>query len=136
MAFADAQSGGLILNSTVPIEITLAGACVKGDLLGYSSGWKRSLGDVAGVIQAKCVAGMDGKSGEKIVAYFGKVLLGGRLTGMTIGNPLYADEGSANGKITDTAPSDQNDSTKIVGVAVSATVALIDCNMNADILHA
>ena len=136
MAFADAQSGGLILNSAVPIQITLAGACVKGDLLGYSGGWQKALAEVGGVIQAKCVAGMDGQVGEKIVAYFGKVLLGGRLSGMTPAVALYTDEGTAVGKYTDIAPSDQNDATKIIGIAVSATVAIIDCNMNADTLHA
>jgi hypothetical protein len=136
MAFADAQSGALILDSNVPIEITLGESCAKGDLLGYSSGWKKTLATAGSVIQARCVAGMAGKTGDKIVAYFGKVRLGGRLSGMTIGNPLYVDEGTAYGKYTDTIPSTTNDATKVVGYAVSATEAVIDCMANIDSLSA
>ncbi len=132
MAFADAQSGALILDSNVPVEITLGEGCAKGDLLGYSSGWKRTLAATGSVIQARCVAGMSGKTGDKIAAYFGKVRLGGRLSGMTIGNPLYADEGTAYGKYTETAPSTGGDANKIVGYSCAATEAIIDCTANAD----
>ena len=75
---------------------------------------------------------MDGKSGDKIVAYFGKVRLGGRISGMTVGNPLYVAEGTDNGKYTETAPTTSGDATKIVGYSISATEAVIDANANAD----
>jgi hypothetical protein len=132
MAFADAQSGATIMDSSVPIEITLAEGCARGDVLGYSSGWKRALATVSSVIQGRCVAGMGGKTGDKIVAYFGKVRLGGRLSGMTIGNPLYVAEGTDYGKYTETVPSTTGDATKVVGYSVSATEAVIDCTVNAD----
>src|SRR5512138_2496208 len=132
MAFADAKTGGLILDASLPAEITLAESCNKGDALGYSSGWKKALATAGSVIQGKCVAAMDGKNGDKIVAYFGKVRLGGRLSGMTVGNPLYVAEGSDNGKYTETAPSTSGDATKIVGFSISATEAVIDMNANAD----
>jgi len=132
MAFADAQSGGTILEASYAVEVTLAGACVKGDLLGYSSGWKRALATVGTAIQAKCVAAMDGQIGDKIVAYFGKVRLGGRLSGMTIGNPLYAAEGTSNGQYTETAPTTSGDCNKIIGYSCAATEAIIDCAVNAD----
>ena len=46
MAFADPGDGRKILDSgrgTQPGEVTLAEACKLGDVLGYSSGWKRAL---------------------------------------------------------------------------------------------
>jgi hypothetical protein len=132
MAFADGQSSGKILDSQLPVEITLAEGCVKGDVLGYSSGWKRALATVSSVIQARCVAGMDGKTNDKIVAYFGKVRLGGRLSGMTIGNPLYVAEGTSNGQYTETAPSTTGDANKVIGYSCSATEAIITPTVNVD----
>ncbi len=136
MALTDAQSGGKILDSSFPVEITLAGTAVKGDALGYDSGWKRALSTAGSVVQARCVAGMDGKTGDKIVAFFGKTRIGGRISAATVGAEVYVAEGTDNGKYTETAPSTQNDSTKIVGIAVSATEILVDPNANADSLHA
>lgn len=136
MAYADTQSGALILDSSMPKEITLAEGCAKGDLLGYSSGWKRALSTAGGVIQAKAVAAMPGKTGDKVVAYFGKVRMGGRITGMTIGNPLYAAEGTDYGKYTDTAPVTSGDSTKVVGYAIATDEAIIDPNAQLDSVHA
>jgi len=132
MAFSDAQSGGKILDGEIPVEITLAGTVSKGDILGYSSGWKRALATVGGVIQGRCVAGMDGKTGDRIVAYFGKTRVGGRLSGMTVGNPLYVAEGSSNGQYTETIPTTTSDATKVVGYSVSDTEAVIDPMANAD----
>jgi hypothetical protein len=75
---------------------------------------------------------MDGRSGEKIVACFGRVRLGGRLSGMTVGNPLYVAEGIDSGQYTETAPSTSGDATKVVGYSISATEAVIDMNANLD----
>jgi hypothetical protein len=136
MALTDAQSGGTILDSTIPVQITLAESVVKGDILGYSSGWKRALATVTAVIQGKCVAAMDGKSGDKIVAYFGKTRVGGRISGATVGAEIYVAEGAAYGQYTETAPTTAGDSTKIVGVIVAATEIVVDPNANADSVHA
>ena len=132
MAFADAQTGGLILDGSMPVEVTLASTVSKGDAIGYSTGWKRALAAAGSVIQLKAVAAMDGKTGDKIAAYFGKARLGGRFSGATIGNPIYVAEKTDNGKYTETAPSTQNDATKIVGYAVTATEVVLDPNANAD----
>ena len=132
MAFADSKTGGLILEGSLPAEITLSESCSKGDALGYSSGWKKALATTGGVIQGRAVAAMDGKSGEKIVAYFGRVRLGGRLSGMTVGNPLYVAEGTDAGQYTETVPSTSGDATKVVGYSISTTEAVIDMNANAD----
>jgi hypothetical protein len=136
MALTDAQSGGTILDSTIPVQITLAESVVKGDILGYSTGWKRALATVTGVIQGKCVAAMDGKSGEKIIAYFGKTRVGGRFSGGTIGGAVYVAEGTAYGQYTETAPTTQNDATKIVGVIIAATEIVVDPNADPDSVHA
>ena len=88
MALTDAQSGALILDGSIPVEVTLAGTVAKGDLIGYSTGWKRALATAGSVVQGKAVAGMDGKTGDKIVAYFGKTRIGGRLTAMTAGSAV------------------------------------------------
>jgi hypothetical protein len=136
MALTDAQSGGTILDSSIPVQITLAESVVKGDVLGYSSGWKRALATATAVIQARCVAAMDGKSGDKIVAYFGKTRVGGRISGATVGAEVYVAEGTAYGQYTETAPTTQADSTKIVGVIVAATEIVVDPNANADSVHA
>ena len=132
MAISDAQSGGLILSSSVPYQITLAGTVVKGDLIGYSSGWKRALATTGTAIQAKCVASQAGKSGDTIVAYFGKCIVGGRYSGGTPGTQIYSAEGTSNGQITETAPSTGGDCNKCIGIQLSATEVLIDCNANLD----
>jgi hypothetical protein len=126
MAFADAKAGATILDANMKTTVALAEGCIKGDLLGYSSGWKRALATTGTAIQAKCVALMDGKNGDVIAVSFGKVLLGGRLSGMTITNPLYAAEGSDNGAYTETAPSTGGDCNTIIGYSISATEAIID----------
>ncbi len=59
MAFTDSGAGRDTLDSgrgTQPGEVTLAEACKAGDVLGYSSGWKRALATVGTVIQGRVVA--------------------------------------------------------------------------------
>jgi hypothetical protein len=126
-AFADGGTGGLILgHDGVVGNITLAEGCRKGDLLGYSSGWYKALATTPNQIYAMAVALMDGVTGDVIQVCFGKTKLGGRLSGMTPGNPLYCAEGTDDGQYTDTAPSTTGDVTTIVGYSVSATEAIID----------
>jgi hypothetical protein len=129
MALTDAQVGGQILDHTIKGWVTLADNCLKGDLLGYSSGWKRALATVGSVVQSKCVALMDGLSGDKIAVCFDTVRLGGRLSGMTIGNPIYCAEGTAKGQYTETAPSTSGDVNKIVGYSIAVDEAII-CPMS------
>jgi hypothetical protein len=123
-------------DSSIPIQITLAESVVKDDVLGYSSGWKRALATASSVIQARCVAAMDGKSGDKIIAYFGKTRVSGRISGATVGAEVYVAEGTSYGQYTETAPSTSGDATKIVGVAISATEIMTDPNAYADSVHA
>lgn len=126
MAFADAKTGAKILATDGVIQnVTLAEGCLKGDLIGYSSGWKRALATTSSVIQAKGVAVMDGKTGDVIPVSFGKTVLGGRLSGMTVTNPLYAAEGTDNGAYTETAPTTSGDANTIIGYSISATEAII-----------
>ena len=69
MAFTDPGAGRDILDSgrgTQPGEVTLAEASKAGDVLGYSSGWKRALATVGTAIQGRVVALRGGASGEKV----------------------------------------------------------------------
>jgi len=132
MAFADAQVGGKIISGSLALEVVLSGPVLKGDLVGYSSGWKRALATTGTAIQGRGVAALDGKSRAKVVIYMGECLVGGRFSGMTPGNPIYGAEGTSNGKYTETIPSTSGDVNKVVGVAVTDTIAIIDPNNFAD----
>ena len=133
MAFADSQANGVILYGEGEAQIVLAGTVKLGDALGYSGGWVRALATASAVIQMRCVAGEDGVSGQTIVAYFGKTLLGGsRFSGATDRGALYVAEAALSGQYTQTAPSTATDATTIVGVAVGATQGLLTPNFNVD----
>lgn len=133
MAFADPGKDRQILDSGVgsyPPTVTLAGTVTRGDVLGYSSGWKRALATVGGVIQGRLVALKDGVSGD-VIPVSPRAHVGG-YTGATPGNPIYVAEGTDNGKVTETIPSTQNDATTVVGIALSATEVLFILNSRAD----
>ncbi len=133
MAFADAQTGGLIIFGQTPKTVKIVGAVAKGDILGYSGGWKRALATVAGVIQGRAVAGEDGADGQDILAYDGFVIIGGdRFSGATTGGAVYVAEGTSNGMYTQTAPITTGDANKILGYAVSATVLCVNPLTNND----
>ena len=134
MSFSDSQANGVIDYCEDEAEITLASAAKVGDALGWSSGWQRALGTVAGVIAMRCVAGEDGVTGQRIKAYFGKVgISGSRFSGGTAGATLYVAEGTSVGKYTEaTAPSTTGDSTTVVGYMVSANEAVLIPNRNVD----
>jgi len=133
MAFADAQANGVILYGEGEAQIVLAGIVKLGDAIGYSGGWKRASATAGAVIQLRCTAGEDGVSGQTIVVYFGKTLIGGtRFSGATDRGSLYVAESTDYGKYTQTAPSTSTDATTIVGVAVGATQALITPSFNVD----
>ena len=133
MAFADPQLGRNLLDSgrgTEPQTVTLAEACVMGDVLGYSSGWKRALATTGSVIQGRVVALKGGAIGDAIPVSANPVV--GGYTGATAGNYVYVAEGTDNGKITETAPSTAGDANTIIGVALTATEVMFFLNSRAD----
>ncbi|MBM2832790.1 MAG: hypothetical protein HW414_1842 [Dehalococcoidia bacterium] len=137
MAFADPATGRVILDSgrgTVPGTVVLAEACKVGDVLGYSSGWKRALATVSSVIQGRLVALRGGATGESVPVSANPVV--GGYTGATPGNPVYVAEGTDNGKITETIPATTNDATTVVGIALTATEVMFFLNSRADSLSA
>lgn len=135
MAFADPGKDRQIQDSGVgpyPPTVTLAEACKRGDVLGYSSGWKRALATAGTAIQGRVVALKDGAIGEVIPVSPRAVVDG--YTGGTAGNPVYVAEGTSNGQITETAPSTTGDCNTIIGYMLSATVALFNLTSRADSL--
>ena len=133
MAFSDPGTGRVILDSgrgTEPEKVTLAGDCKCGDVLGYSSGWKRALATTGSVIQGRLVALADGKSGEEVPVSANPVV--GGYAGATAGSYVYVAEGSDNGEITQTAPSTSGDANTVIGVALSATEVLFFLNSRPD----
>ena len=133
MAFADPATGRKILDSgrgTEPQTVTLAEACKVGDVLGYSTGWKRALATVGTAIQGRVVALRDGASGEEVPVSANPVV--GGYTGATAGNYVYVAEGTDYGKITETAPTTTGDCNVIIGVALSETKVMFFLNSRAD----
>ena len=133
MAFADPATGRDIKDSgrgTEPGKVTLAEACKAGDVLGYSSGWKRALATTGSVIQGRVVALRGGASGEEVPVSANPVI--GGYTGATAGSYVYVAEGTDNGKITETAPTTSGDANTIIGVALSAATVMFFLNSRAD----
>jgi len=120
LALSDAQAGGVLKAAGSPIRLLLAGTVVKGDLIGFATGWKRALATTGTAIQGKYIAGEDGVSGDTINCY-SEVVLSGRITGATPGGAVYGAEGTSNGMYTETAPTTGGDCNKIVGTILSAT---------------
>ncbi len=133
MAFSDPGKGRVILDSgrgTEPGKVTLAEDVKSGDVLGYSSGWKRALATTGSVIQGRLVALADAKNGEEVPVSSSPVVSG--YSGATPGSYVYVDEGSNDGQITQTAPSTSGDANTIIGVSLSATEVLFFLSSRAD----
>ena len=133
MAFSDPGKGRIVLDSgrgTEPEKVTLAEDCKCGDVLGYSSGWKRALAATGSVIQGRLVALVDGKNGEEVPVSANPVI--GGYSGATPGGYVYVAEGSNDGQITQTAPSTSGDANTIIGMALSATEVMFFLNSRAD----
>ena len=133
MAFSDPGTGRVILDSgrgTEPEKVTLAEDCKRGDVLGYSSGWKRALATTGSVIQGRLVALADGKNGEEVPVSANPAV--GGYSGATAGGYAYVAEGSDNGKITQTAPSTGGDANTVIGVALNATRVMFFLNSRPD----
>lgn len=133
MAFSDPGKGRVALDSgrgTEPEKVTLAEDCKGGDVLGYSSGWKRALATTGSVIQGRLVALADGESGGEVPVSANPVI--GGYSGATPGGYVYVAEGSDNGQITQAAPSTSGDANTIIGIALSASEVMFFLNSRAD----
>ncbi len=133
MAFSDPAKGRTVIDSgrgVEPGKVTLAEDCKRGDVLGYSSGWKRALATTGSVIQGRLVALAKGASGGEVPVSTGPVV--GGYSGATVGGYVYVDEGTNYGQITQTAPSTSGDANTIVGVALSASDVMFFLNSRAD----
>ena len=130
MAFSDPGKGRIIEQGEGLVKVTLAEACKAGDILGYSSGWKRALAIVGTAIQGRLVAGEDGASSDEITAYRRAVVSG--YSGGTAGNAVYIAEGTDYGEVTETKPTTSGDCDTIVGYMASATVAALEPGSRAD----
>ena len=67
MAFVDAGTSRKIVEGSLPMKITLAGAVVAGDPIMYSTGWK--LAKKTSTVPAVLFAGEDSANGDIITAY-------------------------------------------------------------------
>ncbi len=127
MAYADDTTGGRVILShnggTQPPTITLGEACEVGDILGYSSGWKRALATTGTAIQGRLVALRSGASGDVIPVATEAVISG--VSGATTGSPVYVAEGTSYGETTQTAPTTTGDVNVPIGLALSDTVILV-----------
>ena len=115
---------------TEPEKVTLAEDCKCGDVLGYSSGWKRALAATGSVIQGRLVALANGENGKEVPVSANPVI--GGYSGATPGGYVYVAEGSNNGQITQTAPSTSGDANTISGIALSATEVMFFLNSRPD----
>ena len=121
MAFADSGSGRHVICGPGPAAgmVTLAGTCAEGDVLGYSTGWKRALATVSSVVNPQLIALKGGVSGDVIPVAAVCVVTG--YSGGTPGGLIYLAEGTSNGQVTDTAPTTTNDVKTVIGVLLDAT---------------
>ena len=135
MAFADPAKGRSVIQSPGPeaVAVTVAEAVKEGDILGYSSGWKRALATVGGVISPQLVALKDTASGKQCPVAAHCVVTG--YTGGTPGGLIYTAEGTSNGQVTDTIPTTQNDVITVIGVLLDATTIAFNLS-NVQVLHA
>lgn len=111
-------------------KVTLAAAVVKGDVLGYSSGWVLALATVGTAIQGRLVALEDAASGAQCRVSPNPIVSG--YTGATPGNYVYVAEGTDSGEITETAPTTSGDCNTIIGVALAADTVMFFINSRAD----
>ncbi len=130
MALSDPGTGRIIEQGEGLVKITLAEACKAGDILGYSSGWKRALATTGTAIQGRLVAGEDGASGDVITAYRRAVVSG--YSGGTAGNAVYVAEGTDYGEVIETKPDTSGDCDTIIGYLVSVSAAALEPGSRAD----
>ncbi len=134
MAFADPQKGRSVIVSPGPAAptVTLAGTVSEGDVIGYSSGWKRALGTAGSVISPQLIALKAGVSGDVIPVSPVAVVTG--YTGGTPGGLIYAAEGSDAGKVTDIIPTHAGDVLTVIGILLNATTISFNLS-NVQVVH-
>jgi len=133
MAFSDPGTGRVVVDSgrgTEPGKVTLAEDCKCGDVLGYSSGWKRALATTGSVIPGRVIALTDGKSGGEVPVSASPVI--GGYAEATTGGYVYVAEDTDNGRVTQTAPTTGGDANTVIGIALSATEVMFFLNSRAD----
>lgn len=105
-------------------KVTLAGTVTRGDLIGYSTGWKTADANVAaGPIYAQLVAMNDGVSGDEIEACRSCTIYDGDAP-YTAGS-IYYTSGTA-GEATLTKPTTGGDLIQVVGVGLSTSRLKLD----------
>ncbi len=124
MALTDITTGGRVIQrGSNAVKITLGEGCQVGDLLGYSSGWKRALATTGTAIHARLVAGQSGITGDIITAYGDAVITG--LSGGTAGNAVYLAEGTSYGEVIDEVPSTTGDINAPIGITIDASTVFL-----------
>lgn len=136
MAFSDPGIGRQVIVSPSPAAamVTVAEAVKEGDILGYSSGWKRALATAGSVIQGRLVALAHTPANGKCPVAKDCVVEG--YSGATPGGYVYVAEGSDNGKVTQTAPNTTNDANTVIGIALDDTTIQFFLNSRADSVSA
>lgn len=133
MAFADPGKGRSIIDvgssKLYPPTVVLAEACVEGDILGYSTGWKKANGTAATIIQGRLVAMKGGGIGDTVPVSTDCVVRG--YTGGTAGGVIYVDY-TTSGLVTDTISTTPTDANTVIGILLSATDILFFLNRRAD----
>ena len=121
MALTEATPRKRVVTAIGPkFKVALSGTVIAGDLIGYSSGWKRALATVGTAIQSKLIALEGGVSGDTIEVCREAVIDG--FTGGTVGGLLYLEEGAGvGGGYTETAPATTGDVNTIIGYILTAT---------------
>lgn len=135
MAFSDPQKGRSVIVSpgAQAATVTLAGTVSEGDVIGYSSGWKRALATAGSVISPQLIALKAGVSGDVIPVSAVCVVTG--YSGGTPGGLIYCAEGSDAGKVTDTIPTTASDVLTVIGVLLNATTIAFNLS-NVQVVHA
>ena len=106
-------------------KLLLSGTVIAGDVIGYSSGWKRALATVSTAIQGKFVALEGGDSSDTIEVTRVAIISG--FSGATIGGSLYLEEGGGvGGGYTQTRPSTTGDVDTVIGYLLTASEVLVD----------
>jgi hypothetical protein len=121
MAFTDTAADRVILEGKRPVKVALAGTVYKGDLLGYSSGWKEADMDSSPKVYPELIAGEGGVSGDTITAFREVIIDFGSSCTATAGDRVYAT--TTAGAYVGAASNDQGFA---VGEMATARVAFIN----------